>query len=247
MTHRACAMAAVALLALACARGSLQYVGDISPPSDGTPVVFAPGVVSTGDVFASTFTPNGRTVVFTKVAGGRPLTLMTSHLRDGRWSSPETLPFSGVYRDLDPAFTPDGRRLYFSSRRPNGPSPADTTSLDDTRYADRDGNRWGVPVRISGAVNSDAMDMYPMSGTSSSRRSAPAEEARPISISAGARPQAGAPRRTLPARSTPRQPSSVRSCHTMGSISSSRARHRATAGRSSAISTSRDSTSFSLA
>ena len=137
------------------------YAGDIDPPADGTPVLFAPGVVSTGDVFASTFTPDGRTVVFTKVAAGRPMTLMQSHWRDGRWTAPELLPFSGTYRDLDPAFSPDGRRLYFSSRRPAGGEPGDTATLDDTWYADRAGDGWSAPVRIAGAVNSDAVDMYP--------------------------------------------------------------------------------------
>jgi hypothetical protein len=145
----------------ACAAATQAYVGDALPPDDGTPVLFAPGVISTGDVFASTFTPDGRTVVFTKVAANRPLTLMQSHWRDGRWTTPETLPFSGTFRDLDPAFSPDGGRLYFSSRRPTGPSPADTASLDDTWYVDRSGNQWGVPVRAAGAVNSEAVDMYP--------------------------------------------------------------------------------------
>ena len=145
----------------ACATATRAYVGDAAPPDDGTPVLFAPGVISTGDVFASTFTPDGQTVVFTKVAAGRPLTLMQSHWRDGRWTTPERLPFSGTYRDLDPAFSPDGGRLYFSSRRPAGPSPADTMSLDDTWYVDRVGSGWGTPVRAAGAVNSEAVDMYP--------------------------------------------------------------------------------------
>src|SRR4051794_10141419 len=66
-----------------------------------TATVFAPGVVSTGDVFASTFTPDGRTVVFTKVAPPpRPMALMSSSLAGGRWTTPTVLPFSGVYRDL---------------------------------------------------------------------------------------------------------------------------------------------------
>src|SRR5678816_998767 len=95
----------------ACSRSSRPRL----TPADGrgdTAVVFAPGVVSTGDVFASTFTPDGRMVVFTKFSPPRPMTLMTSVLVDGRWTTPTALPFSGTYRDLDPAFSPDGTRLY---------------------------------------------------------------------------------------------------------------------------------------
>ncbi len=150
----------MAVVAVACA-GRMTAGPGIDPPADGTPVLFAPGVVSTGDVFASSFTPDGRAVVFTRVATGKPMTLMESQLRDGVWTTPAVLPFSGTYRDLDPAFTPDGRRLYFSSRRPAGPSAGDTTSLDDTWYVDRTDRGWSAPVRIAGAVNSDAIDMYP--------------------------------------------------------------------------------------
>src|SRR5689334_24763876 len=102
-----------------------------------TAVMFAPGIVATGDAFASTYTPDGRTVVFTKFAPPRPMTLMTSSLINGQWSEPTALPFSGTYRDLDPAFSPDGTRLYFSSARPNGPLAADTTSGVVTWYTTR--------------------------------------------------------------------------------------------------------------
>ena len=146
----------------ACVASSGVLAGGGSSPAPGVPAVrFAPGVVSTGDVFASTFTPDGRTVVFTKFSPPRPMTLMVSRWRGDGWSTPEPLPFSGQYRDLDPSFSPDGRRLYFSSLRPNGPSAADTTSGVDTWYVDRDGDRWGTPVRLAGPVNGDDVDMYP--------------------------------------------------------------------------------------
>jgi hypothetical protein len=153
----------------ACASARPQAAPDDAglPRAGDAAVLFAPGVVSTGDVFASTFTPDGRTVVFTKVAPGAvpggPLrmTLMQSRRVDGGWSTPEPLPFSGTWRDLDPAFTPDGARLYFSSWRPSGPSAADTTTAADTWYVDRRGDGWAAPVRLAAPVNGPAVDMYP--------------------------------------------------------------------------------------
>jgi Tol biopolymer transport system component len=131
-------------------------------PAAGAPaVMFAPGVVSTNDVFASTFTPDGRTVVITKFSPPKPMTLMSSTLANGSWSAPVALPFSGTFRDLDPAFSPDGNRLYFSSGRPSGPSLADTTTLTDTWYVDRVGAGWSAPVRLAEPVNSAETDMYP--------------------------------------------------------------------------------------
>jgi hypothetical protein len=134
---------------------------DVGPASGEPAQIFALGVVSTGDVFASTFTPDGRTVAFTKFSPPRPMTLMTSSFRDGHWTPPETLPFSGTYRDLDPAFSPDGSRLYFSSARPTGPSPADTANGVDTWYVDRTRDGWSAPVHLASPVNGPEVDMYP--------------------------------------------------------------------------------------
>jgi len=124
-------------------------------------VMFAPGVVSTGDVFASTFTPDGKTVVFTKFSPPNPMTLMTSSFVNGSWTPPKALPFSGSFRDLDPSFSPDGSRLYFSSARPSGPSPADTLTGVDTWFVDRQGTDWSAPVRLPSPINSIDADMYP--------------------------------------------------------------------------------------
>ena len=107
-----------------------------------------------------TFTPDGRTVVFTRFTPPQ-MVLMTSTFADGRWSMPTALPFSGTYRDLDPAFSPDGSRLFFSSWRPTGPSAADTTNASDTWYVDRQGDGWSAPVHLAAPVNAPEQDYYP--------------------------------------------------------------------------------------
>ena len=156
-------MFALFAAALASCAGRMHETdGPTALPSDGAvAVVFAPGIVSTGDVFASTFTPDGRTVVFTKFAPPRPMSLMTSSFVHGQWSTPTVLPFSGTYRDLDPSFSPDGSRLWFSSARPTGPSPGDTTTGVDTWYVDRNGDAWSSPVHLPEPINAADMDMYP--------------------------------------------------------------------------------------
>lgn len=71
------ALIALLVAPAACAFGGSR--GGAAPvPLDGQETVFAPGVVSTGDVFASTFTPDGRTVYFTPVRAGAPFAIMTS-------------------------------------------------------------------------------------------------------------------------------------------------------------------------
>jgi hypothetical protein len=130
------------------------------PSAGDRAVVFAPGVISTGDVFSWTFTPDGRTVVVTRLTPPR-MVLMTSTYADGEWSVPTALPFSGSHRDLDPAFSPDGNRLFFSSWRPTGPSSADTTNASDTWYVDRKANGWSSPVHLPAPVNAPEQDYYP--------------------------------------------------------------------------------------
>lgn len=81
--------------------------------------------------------------------------------QNGAWTTPAIVPFSGQYRNLDPALSADGRRLYYSSYRPLSDSPGDTATRADTWYVDRLGAGWGAPRRIDGPVNSPAIDMYP--------------------------------------------------------------------------------------
>lgn len=124
----ACAFAAVAWAALAPAPAAPPYAVSHALPE---PVVFAPGVISTGDDESHpTFTPDGRMLYFLR---NTPLfdhwTVVVSRFVDGRWSTPEVAPFSGRFNDADVAFSPDGSSLYFISDRPAAPGGK---SRDDT-------------------------------------------------------------------------------------------------------------------
>lgn len=125
-----------------------------APPAAPEPVLFAPGVVSTGqEEFGATFSPDGHTVVFNRADPTRFKfqLLMMSQWRDGRWTEPEVLPFSGRYRDIDPAFSPDGRRLFFASVRPQ--SASEEVHADfDIWFVDRTETGWGTP-RLAEGLN----------------------------------------------------------------------------------------------
>ena len=58
------------------------------------PEVFAPGIISGPEHdTAPAFTPDGRTVYFSRSDGNRS-TLLVSHLRRAGWTEPQTAPFS---------------------------------------------------------------------------------------------------------------------------------------------------------
>lgn len=71
----------------------------------------------TGYDAAPAFTPDGKTVYFAH-ANGDKRAIMVSNLRNGAWSEPKVAPFSGRWRDIEPAMAPDGSYLLFISNRP---------------------------------------------------------------------------------------------------------------------------------
>jgi hypothetical protein len=127
-----------------------------------TVALFAPGVISTGDVFGSSFTPDGRTVYFTKATGnGRVMHIMQSRWSNGSWSTPTRAPFSTGPRQRDPYVSPNGKLLYFTA-----PRQRDATSTDPGG----DWDTWVVPLtqgdhapaeRLPSLANSARNEMHP--------------------------------------------------------------------------------------
>ncbi len=116
-----------------------------------------------GDDSAPAFTPDGRTVFFTHRDGA--ITIMMSTLHDGVWSQPRVAPFSGRWRDIEPAMAPDGSYLVFVSNRPAEPGGEPLTGWfggqsqpdkgGNIWRVDRRGDGWGEPVRLPDIINSN--------------------------------------------------------------------------------------------
>lgn len=131
-----------------------SYLGQ-KPPGI-TPEIFAPGIISHG------FHENG--IVFS--SDGNELFYSTSdskyalktfiYLRqeNNKWSPPEMAPFSGRYYDHSAFFSPDGKKLYFSSTRPVS-SGSDLKNDLDVWVVERDGLSWGKPVHLEDPLNTD--------------------------------------------------------------------------------------------
>jgi Tol biopolymer transport system component len=77
---------------------------------------------------------------------------------NGAWTEPQVAPFAGKFTDLEPAFSADGKTLYFASNRPlKGEEPKDF----DIWKVTRSGNGWGEPVNLGTTVNTDTDEFYP--------------------------------------------------------------------------------------
>lgn len=161
---RAAAFAAAAslLLCASCMNRSEThrtgpYLGQAAP---GDRVeLFAPGVVSTGlaerDLAVS---PDGRWILWT-VQEPSPTLVGVKQTDDG-WSTQEVLPFSGVWADLEPAFSPDGTALFFVSNRPLSDTASTAKDFDIWRVEVRD-DGWGTPANLGAPVNREGDEFYP--------------------------------------------------------------------------------------
>lgn len=142
-----------------------------APTSTEQPAVFSPGVISgPGGEASPAFTPDGNEVYFMYNAG-HDWTIRQSKRVNGHWTKPVTAPFSGHWRDLDPAMAPDGSFLVFVSNRPaqkGGKAIAAVShgkvypgkGMNLWRVA-RKGSGWSKPIRLPDTVNRCNMTFAP--------------------------------------------------------------------------------------
>ncbi|HVG32230.1 MAG TPA: hypothetical protein VM911_04090 [Pyrinomonadaceae bacterium] len=137
-----------------------------SAKSMSEPAIFAEGTLCTGDYESHpAFTPDGRTVYFLKNNPNFSFwTIVVSHFKNGRWTTPEVAPFSGQYSDADPFITPDGKRFYFISNRPLASTAAAAPRAKDDLdiwMMEMTASGWSAPVNLGAPVNSPGNEWYP--------------------------------------------------------------------------------------
>jgi ankyrin repeat protein len=125
------------------------YLGQKPPGS--TPELFAPDIVSSNQFEHGciTFAPDGGEAYWTSSiresdSGYVTGFILTSRIENGRWILPQLAGFSEIGLDDDiPVLAPDGKRLYFLSRRePRG-----------MWYIERNDSVWSEPLYIQGGPN----------------------------------------------------------------------------------------------
>ena len=133
------------------------YFGQDLPPD--RPELFAPDIVATclGEHGNITFTPDGREAYWsahTDVPDSGYVygTIVWSRLENGRWTEPERAPFAVERGDDCPFVQPDGRRLFFLSRRPLA-DPEAPRGKENIWMVERSGDSWGLPHPVHCTVN----------------------------------------------------------------------------------------------
>ncbi len=86
--------------------------------------------------------------------------IMTSKLVSGEWTEPSPASFSGTYCDFEPFITPDGKSLYFASKRPSKGKSSMENDIDIWKVY-REDTEWSEPEILDTSVNTDCMEYYP--------------------------------------------------------------------------------------
>lgn len=149
-----------------------SMLGEASAQSaSNVPQIFAPGVISgPASERAPAFSPDGNTVYFMRGNAAQSAIMLSQRIGKG-WSEPRIAPFSGIWRDIEPALSPDGATLIFASNRPvhdgdkvldgawaGKPYPGRGGNL---WLVKRQGNGWGKPVRLPDTINATTATFAP--------------------------------------------------------------------------------------
>jgi hypothetical protein len=146
-------------LVFAAAFAQVGYPGDELPAD--TPKLFAKGILSDGLSNRDfTISPAGDEIFFTIQQPRFALSAILHLVKtDGEWGKPQVAPFSGKWRDLEAAFSPDGQYIYFSSDRPiTGDAKKD---FDIWRVRRLPGGQWSEAENLGPNVNSSKDEFYP--------------------------------------------------------------------------------------
>lgn len=154
MRHEMAALAA--LLTLGCAGLYAQAAKEAAPAPAGKNGRYA--AISTPDHHEgpSEMTPDEKVLFYTRSARDfSTATLRSAIWKDGAWHDQGPVSFSGTGYDSGASLTPDGGRLYFTSKRPGAGFPDEWNIWVAERAA---GGGWGAPRPLEAPVNSDKFD-----------------------------------------------------------------------------------------
>jgi peptidoglycan-associated lipoprotein len=136
-------------------KGAVVDVNTIAPLSEqiNTPNINEGGI---------TFSPDGKTRVFAKGTSGKrkganDVDLYLSRFRNGEWTQPQLININQPDSwESTPAFSPDGRTLYFSSNRKGGSGGLDLyTAQMDSR------GRFGKIKNLGRDINTEGDELFP--------------------------------------------------------------------------------------
>jgi len=123
-----------------------EYLGQTPPGM--TPTLFCPEVFTVEVHSTAMFSPDGKEVYW-KLMGGRQIFFMK--MENNTWSAPKKVDFALFWGTGDPALSPDGKTLYFTSFK--SIKGMWTSKKESIWFVKRAGNGWSDPEPLNLKVN----------------------------------------------------------------------------------------------
>lgn len=135
-----------------------QYLSQKTP--DNQAVIFAPYSVSTNfNERDMAISPDGKEMCYSLVLSQTSAMIMFRRYENGKWQPAKAASFSGKFHDIEPAFSADGKKLFFASNRAlTGTGTKDFDIWFVERNAD---DSWSAPKNMGSPINTVANEFYP--------------------------------------------------------------------------------------
>ncbi|MCP4728139.1 MAG: hypothetical protein GY863_24075 [bacterium] len=137
-----------------------SYLGQEAPSDKAG--VFMDGIISILDEpeMCAAFTEDGKEFYFNRQFNNY-WSIFVTREKNGQWTRPEPLSFSGGYTDRDFTMSPDGSTIVFGSDRPTAKGGRRRNRLDIFYTKRLPECKWSEPMNIGAPINTDFSENYP--------------------------------------------------------------------------------------
>jgi len=122
------------------------------------PKIFAPGIISSNGMKMHSplvFSPDGTEVYWSTA---KPLTIYFMKMKNNKWMKPQIAPFAKGIECLGVAFSPDGKRLYFTKQNiENREDKKKRKFFVWLWYVEKDGNGWTKAKKVESNFNDGSL------------------------------------------------------------------------------------------
>jgi Tol biopolymer transport system component len=120
---------------------------------------FAPGVVGEDLHTSVVFSPDGQEAYWRLMDEDEANEIVFTRLEEEGWTAPQVVPFASRFFDSDdPCFSPDGKKLFFTSWRPLAWYRLFDLQQEGIWYVEKTERGWSRPRPVAPAINE--MDLH---------------------------------------------------------------------------------------